>query len=183
MSHSPIYMVTVRPGREEKCLMDLRDAIFPLDREVRVERTEISGVLLIKSTLNFRSLVGLLVNKPIRHLMRVIKLEEVTNIGCYEDLLRKIRTKLPRDKNTAIEIELRGKSKSISSRLKLCIKEYFKDIRICGMKNADIVLLIEGIGSLLGYSIYSKDEYRLTRISSIYDEIIKRVLSKSGNLD
>ncbi len=178
MSHSSTYMVTVKPGREEKCLGDLKDAIFPLDKEVKVEKTEISGVLLIKSTLNFRSLVDLLINKPIRHLMRVIKLEEVSDVKYYEDLLRKIRTRLPHNRNIAIEIELRGRSKSISSKLRLCIKEYFKDIRTCSIKNADIVLLIEGIGNLLGYCIYNKDEYRLTRISSIYDEMIKRLIPK-----
>ena len=178
MSHSSTYMVTVKPGREEKCLRDLRDAIFPLDKEVKVEKTEISGVLLIKSTLNFKSLVDLLINKPIRHLMRVIKLEEVSDIDCYEDLLRKVKIRLPYNRKVAIKIELRGRSKSISSRLKLYSRKYFKDLKICSVRDADVVLLIEGIGSLLGYCICSKNEYRLTKISSIYDKIVKKLTSR-----
>lgn len=71
----PTYIATVAYGREEFAELEIGDALFPLDQEVKVCKTSYGGVLLVKTSLTEDVASRLLSANPpstLRRFMKVI---------------------------------------------------------------------------------------------------------------
>ena len=89
-----LYVVTVKYGKEKAAELELGDAIFPHDPEVRIAQTEFGGVLLLDTVLDFDELIRTLSTFPPVNVERIVPVRECCRVEelmeCVDRLVREV---------------------------------------------------------------------------------------------
>jgi len=154
-----VAMVTVRAGREDKVAMDLMDALYPYDQEVKVSKTDFSGLLILRTSLNPKRLLDILRNKPIAHLYKVLpfnyysSLDESSLGGELVRLLSRINLEW---RKFLIKVKVRGNKEIDENALSLKLAKLVEEKlgKRGDLKKPELVIRVEVIGNDVGISIY-----------------------------
>lgn len=122
-------VITVRPGREERVMRDVLDALYPHDQGIRVEKYV--GLLAIYSNLNAEQLCELLRRYPIRGLSRVRRVIAVSE--GEEDPGRALKSILARAAEVGLKfawIEVRARGTAEGECLKSVALEFAKRLGV-----------------------------------------------------
>ena len=158
-----IYLVTVKPGKEDKCGMDILDAIFPYDSTVEYKKCEKKGNIILESRLTWRNLFKILSRKRIRHLYGIIPFLKVFNK--FNVFLDSLLLDLSNLEEIYLELRMDKASKNLEEVIKKRIKA--RGIRIISKRKSKKVVMVGILGKIIGYSILDKDEFYKLRRSII----------------
>jgi len=156
-----IFLITVKSGREDKCLMDLLDAIYIYDNRVKAWRNNYTGLIVLETRLEEHTLINILRYKPIRHLYAVIPLKYVYNT-CDIDLFIKDFSREIKDVDRLwIKFRMRDESKKIEDEIKEMVREIFEKNmkKLSSKRDAKYIIHIEGFDEKVGFNIFDREKY------------------------
>jgi len=68
-----LYIIKTKPGRENRALQDIMDAIFTYDMEAEPINPALTGLVLIKTKLSYEEINKILKEYPIRTILSIEK--------------------------------------------------------------------------------------------------------------
>lgn len=104
----PTYIATVAYGKEEFAELEIGDALFPLDQEVKVCKTSYGGVLLVKTSLTEDVASRLLSANPPSTLRRFTKVIFCCEIAKLVECLKNNITVLSRINFSSLRVSERS---------------------------------------------------------------------------
>jgi len=163
-------LATTARGSEEDACSEIWYLIGDLgDREVKVDKTGITGLIAAKTTLNPFDIVEkfriILKEKPyeFRYTLRVIPIEKVvrTDLTDIEQAVAELSSKIGEDETFRVTVEKRFTSTSTEDIIEIAAARIQRKVDLA---NPDKIVLIEVVGGFTGVSVIKpKDIFSTTK--------------------
>ena len=153
----PTYVATVKYGKEEFAEREIGDALYPLDPEIRIDKTVHRGVLAVYTKLNRQELLNALKANPPSALERIVPIEFCCGVSDTQECVARNMRLLP----PAVRRIRFGRKGSLHSEGVRRIKDLLKDLMD---PDAEEELLVEPLNSLVCFGIVRNGEDRFWRL-------------------
>jgi len=153
----PTYVATVKYGKEEFAEREIGDALYPLDPEIRIDKTVHRGVLAVYTKLNRQELLNALKANPPSALERIVPIQFCCGVNDTQECITKNMRLLP----SAVKKIRFGRKGSLHSEGVKRIKDMLKDLMD---PDAEEELLVEPLNSLVCFGIVRNGEDRFWRL-------------------
>jgi len=145
-----MYIITVKYGKESRAELEVGDALFESDPNLKICRTKFGGVLALHTTLNYDEVLSKLIAHPPATVERVVKIDHCCELG--EDIVNCLINSLRAKKAVFGSFKI-GRKGGLSNRELSEIRDNLHDLI---RRGDDKVLDIEPLDDLVCYGIFKE---------------------------
>lgn len=111
-------LLTVKPGKENRALQDIKDLVFPYDPSIQLIKTKYSGLLLLFTDLEKEEILRLLSSVPLPFLIKTTVFDKYAlDPKEYNDIVLYVKERLSKFKSdeyvVLIKLNIRGNNNKI----------------------------------------------------------------------